>query len=75
MTFTDGSGNKQSCTLTDASDPDNPQYDCTQTSTASPEPSPTPSDQPSPSDTQSSGLLPLNLLNRRTSASRSARPS
>lgn len=66
MTFTDGDGNKQSCTLTDASDPDNPQYDCTQTSTASPTPSPSDSPQPSPSDTPtSSGLLPLTLLDRR----------
>lgn len=73
MTFTDANGNTQSCTLTDDSDPDNPQYDCTQTSTPSPEPTPTPSNQPSPSDTASSGLLPLHLLNRRGSSSRSAR--
>lgn len=73
MTFTDANGNTQSCTLTDGSDPDNPEYDCTQTTTASPPPSPTPSNQPSPSDTQSTGSLPLNLLNRRGSSSRSAR--
>lgn len=74
-TYTDQDGNEYSCVPVSDFDPDNPRYKCTQTSTASPEPTPTPSDQPSPSDTQSSGLLPLNLLTRRTSASRSARPS
>lgn len=64
MTFTDGDGNTQHCTLTDGSDPDNPKYDCAQTSTASPEPSTTPSQQPNPEDTQSA-LLPLGLLERR----------
>jgi len=63
QTFHDQDGNTWRCTLTDASDPDNPEYDCTQTNTAST--SPTPTDQPSPSDTQSSGLLPLTLLERR----------
>lgn len=64
-TYTDEAGNTYQCTPVDDFDPDNPRYHCVQTSTASPEPSPTPSDQPSPSDTQSSGLLPLNLLDRR----------
>ena len=76
MTFTDGDGNTQRCTLTDASDPDNPKYECTQTSTASPDPSPEPSDQSPPSDNPaSSGLLPLNLLSRRVSTGRSALPT
>ena len=74
QTFHDQDGNTYRCTLTDASDPDNPEYDCTQTNTSSPEPSPTPSDQkPSPNDTQSTGLLPLNLLSRRTSSGRPVR--
>lgn len=64
-TYTDQDGNEYRCVPVDNFDPDNPRYQCTQTSTASPEPSPTPSDQPSPSDTQSSGLLPLGLLDRR----------
>jgi hypothetical protein len=68
QTFHDQYGNTYQCTLTDASDPDNPEYDCMQTATGSPDPSPTPDPEskPSPSDTASSGLLPLNLLNRRT---------
>ena len=76
QTFHDQDGNTYRCTLTDSSNPDNPEYDCTQTNTASPEPSPTPSDQPTPSDNPaSSGLLPLNLLSRRVSSGRSARPA
>ncbi|MGW2724784.1 collagen-like protein [Streptomyces sp. NPDC001492] len=65
-TYTDQDGNEYRCTPVDNFDPDNPRYHCTQTSTSSPEPSPTPtpSNQPSPSDTQSSGLLPLNLRRR-----------
>lgn len=64
-TYTDQDGNEYQCTPVDDFDPDNPEYDCTQTATASPDPSPTPSDQPSPSDTQSTGLLPLIALERR----------
>lgn len=63
-TYTDQDGNEYRCVPVDDFDPDNPRYTCTQTSTASPDPSPTPSDQPSPSDTQSSGLLPLNVRRR-----------
>jgi hypothetical protein len=64
-TYTDQDGNEYRCVPADNFDPDNPRYRCTQTSTASPEPtpSPSPSQQPSPSDS-SSGLLPLNLLDR-----------
>jgi hypothetical protein len=66
QTFHDQDGNTYRCTLTDASNPDNPEYDCTQTRTTSPEPSPSPSQQPEPTDSQtSSGLLPLTLLERR----------
>lgn len=66
MTFTDDQGNTQHCTLTDGSDPDNPRYACTQTSTASPEPtsSPSPSKEPGQGDSQSA-LLPLGLIDRR----------
>lgn len=64
-TYTDQDGNEYACTPVGDFDPDHPRYRCTQTSTASPQPSPTPSDKPSPSDTQSSGLLPLGLLDRR----------
>ena len=63
-TYTDQDGNEYSCVPVSDFDPDNPRYQCTQTSTASPEPSPTPSDTPSPSDSQS-GLLPLVALERR----------
>jgi hypothetical protein len=64
-TFTDQDGNTYRCTPVDDFDPNNPRYDCTQTSTANPEPSPTPSQQPSPSDSSSTGLLPLPLIDRR----------
>jgi hypothetical protein len=68
-TYTDQYGNEYRCVPVDGFDPDNPRYRCTQTSTANPEPtsspSPSPSQQPSPSDS-SSGLLPLNLLSRRS---------
>jgi hypothetical protein len=63
-TYVDQDGNEYSCIPADDFDPDNPRYQCTQTSTASPEP--TPSDEPTPGDSQSgSGLLPLGLLDRR----------
>jgi hypothetical protein len=76
QTFHDQNGNTYRCTLTDASNPDNPEYDCTQTNTTSPDPTPGPSQQPTPSDNPaSSGLLPLNLLSRRVSTGRSARPT
>jgi collagen triple helix repeat protein len=65
-TYTDQDGNEYECVPVSDFDPDNPRYQCTQTSTASPEPSPSPSNQPTPSDSQSgSGLLPLGLLDRR----------
>jgi len=70
QTFHDQNGNTYRCTLTDGSDPDNPEYDCTQISgpTSEPEPSSAPEQhdsQPSPTETASSGLLPLGLLNPR----------
>jgi hypothetical protein len=65
-TYTDQDGNEYSCVPVSDFDPDNPRYQCTQTSTASPEPTPTPSDTPKPSDDQSSaGLLQLGLPDRR----------
>lgn len=68
-TYTDQDGREYRCVPVDDFDPDNPRYRCTQTSgpTTSPTPSsaPEPEPEPSPSDTSSSGLLPLNLLNRR----------
>lgn len=69
-TFTDQDGNEYRCAPVDDFDPDDPRYQCTQTSTASPgpdpspSPNPSPSQQPEPSDTPSS-LLPLTLLDRR----------
>ena len=75
--YTDQDGAEYRCVPVDDFDPDNPRYQCTRTSdpTSSPDPSPTPTpgDQPSPSDTQSTGLLPINLLNRRTTSGRPAR--
>ena len=71
-TYTDQDGREYRCTPVDGFDPDNPRYQCTQTAgpTPSPEPSttpePDPEREPSPNDTASPGLLPLNLLNRRT---------
>lgn len=67
-TYTDQDGNEYRCVPVDNFDPDNPRYTCTQTSTVSPTPTETqsPTPQPTPSDTQSSGLLPLGLLNRRS---------
>jgi hypothetical protein len=67
-TYTDQDGNEYRCVPVDGFDPDNPRYQCTQTSTASPTPTATqgPDQQPEPSDSQSgSGLLPLGLLDRR----------
>ncbi|MFK0288252.1 hypothetical protein ACIQVL_48445 [Streptomyces sp. NPDC090499] len=73
-TYTDEYGNTYRCVPVDDFDPDDPEYTCTQTSTASPQPSATSSQEPSPTDNASSGLLQLNLLGRRTSYMRSARP-
>lgn len=65
-TYTDQDGNEYRCVPVDDYDPDNPRYQCTQTSTTQPEPDPSPTQQPSPSDPQSSpGLLPLSILERR----------
>lgn len=71
MTFTDADGTTRDCTLADGSDPDNPRYTCTAAGTSAPDPSPSTPDQqpqqqkPSGDGTASSGLLPLNLLERR----------
>jgi len=82
-TYTDQDGAEYRCVPVDDFDPDNPRYQCTRTSepTSSPDPSPTSSDpkpspgdqKPSQNDTQSTGLLPLNLLSRRTTSGRPAR--
>lgn len=67
-TYVDEDGNEHRCTRVDDFDPDNPRYQCTQTSTASPDPdpSPPPSQEPEPGDKPtSSGLLPLGLDRRR----------
>ena len=70
-TYTDQDGRQYRCVPVDDFDPNSPRYHCTQTSgpTASPEPSstpqPEPEPEPSPTDTESSGLLPLGLLDRR----------
>ncbi|MEW2267790.1 hypothetical protein [Streptomyces sp. NPDC047868] len=65
-TYTDQDGNTYRCVPVDGFDPDNPRYQCTQTSTTSPEPDPSPSQEPEPSPQDGqSGLLPLGLLERR----------
>ena len=67
-TYTDQDGRVYQCTPATDFDPDNPRYQCSQTSgpTASAEPSSDPQPDPQPSDTSQSGLLmPLALLDRR----------
>jgi hypothetical protein len=66
-TYTDQDGNTYRCVPVEDFDPDQPRYRCTQTSTANPGPGPqpSPSQEPTPSDSGSSGLLPLNVLERR----------
>lgn len=69
-TYTDQDGREYRCTPVDDFDPNNPRYQCTQTSgptpTPEPEPSsaPAPDPEPQPSDSSSS-LLPITLLDRR----------